>query len=342
MFEYICDFAKQMEAGISLGERFTIPEGRFSSVVLCGMGGSAIAGDLLGVYRETDLRVPFEVVRSYCLPKWVGKDALVIVSSFSGNTEETLACLEQAVARDLRITAVTTGGKLGDVCGRRHIPIIRLSEIELPPKIPPRAALGYSFGALLTVFNRKGFISQAAGQVEETSTLLRELSGDYRRPESEPGKAAITLRGKLPLIYASSRLSGVVNRFSGQLAENAKTLSHGNCLPEMNHNEIVGVGRPEGSSELMAAVILRSVFDHPRVKERLNITEEVLSDVGIDIIQVNSRGGNVLSDMLSLVYFGDWMSYHLAVAEGIDPIPIQRIDEFKHRLGNDADKKIIK
>ncbi|MBL7191062.1 bifunctional phosphoglucose/phosphomannose isomerase [bacterium] len=334
MFDYIRSFGRQLTAGFSLGSEIGIPERKFSSAAFCGMGGSAIAGDLINVYSEGFMNCPVIVVRGYKLPAWVNENSLVIASSFSGGTEETISCLNQAVEKGVAAIAITKGGAVAEICRINKIPVVNLTSAGLPDSIPPRAALGVSFGVLFTLFRRLRILSTNDEETAGIELFLEDLSEDYQRENSEPARLAKQIKGKLPIFYASSGLSGVTGRFCAQLAENAKTLAYYNTLPEMNHNEIMGMGRPEEIKDKITAVFLRSAFDNPRVTARMEITKSLLSNLGIETYNIEARGGTILADMMSLVHYADWLSYHLAVLEGIDPLPIDRIDNLKNRLAD--------
>lgn len=333
MFRCIADFPLQVEEALRIGASapISLRSNGVRSIVLTGMGGSAIAGDLLRSYLAEELQIPFVVNRSYGLPGFVDRDSLVIVSSYSGNTEETMASYRDAIRRKAPVLCSTTGGeaeglalKHGHAC------------IKVPPGLQPRAALGYSFFPLLLALCRMGFIKPRPEDIGETVVALRKKSliyADLKNPENHALKMAKRLRGKLPVIYsASDRLDAVNVRWRGQISENAKHLAFGHVLPEMNHNEIVGWKVDRELMKKMAVVFLRDVGTYPRVRVREEITKGILQKKASMVLEAWSEGTSLLARIFSLVYAGDWVSYYLAILINEDPTPVRVIDYLKGEL----------
>ena len=328
MFDYISGFAKQLKEGYNLIETPVLSEGTFNSVILCGMGGSAIGGGLLADYAKPEMTIPFIINRSYRLPGWVNEKTLAIFSSYSGNTEETLSCFDEARKRKIPSLAITSGGELSELCYDADIPII-----QIPGGLPPRAALGYSFATLFSLFKRLKFIDTSDDEFESAVELLEKLSAEYSNTAGEPANLAAEIEGKTPVFYADGfRLGAVVSRFRCQLAENAKTLAFGNVFTELNHNEIVGWGIPFTTLEDFAAVFIRDSQSDRRVMEQMRGMKDILQNLGLPVWDVQAAGETSLAKMLALVHYADWLSYHLAVLNGVDPIPIERIDALKESL----------
>jgi glucose/mannose-6-phosphate isomerase len=333
MYTWIADFPKQIEEAVRIGKEAKIKlnvQG-VQNIVLTGLGGSAIGGDLLRSYLAEELDVPFTVNRYYTLPGFVGKNTLVIVSSYSGNTEETISAHKDAIRRKARVLCIGTGGETVKTAKK-----FKQSWIQIPPGLSPRAALGYSFFPLLIVLGRLGFIKPKDREIKETIQLLKNKSALFSNPESPenaPLKLAERIKGKLPVIYSPVEHLDTVNiRWRGQIAENAKQLSSGHVLPEMNHNELVGW---EVLSELMKqmhVIFLSDIGTHKRVAIRERITKQIVSQYAGEVTEIASEGKGLLARLFSLIYFGDWVTLYLAILNNVNPEPVAIIDYLKNEL----------
>jgi len=333
MRSLILGFPRQVEEAVAIGEASTIrlPVSQVRNIVVSGLGGSAIGGDLLRSYLADDLRVPLAVSRHYFLPGYVDKNSLVIVSSYSGNTEETISSHKDAVRRKARVLCITSGGTIKALATKWKQPVI-----TIPGGLQPRAALGYSFFPTLIAIAKLGFIKPRKKEIAETISLLKSKAGIYADAEA-PGntahRIAQTLRGKLPVVYSSADRFDAVNvRWRGQISENAKSLAYGNVFPELNHNEIVGWEVLRDVMKQIHVIILRDEGDNARVQLRMNITKEIIGEFADGITEVRSEGKSLLARIFSLLYLGDWVSYYLAVGNGIDPTPVKKIDLLKNEL----------
>jgi glucose/mannose-6-phosphate isomerase len=301
-------------------------------IVLCGLGGSAIGGDLLRSYLADQLRIPFLVNRSYVLPRFVGLKTLVIVSSYSGSTEESVACYREAVKRRAKILCITSGGTVERMARKYKHPVIMV-----PGGLPPRSALGYSFFPLLITLSKAGFVPDPSRAVRETISVLETLTDEYRNPDNAdnaPLRLAEQARERICVVYtAAERFDSVGTRWRGQISENAKSLVFGNVVPEMNHNELVGWKVLKEPMQAMQVFFLRDAGDHPRVARRLDITRRLVGDHTSHIAEVWSRGKSPLARMFSLISLGDWLSLYLAILHGEDPTPVDVITYLKTELG---------
>ncbi len=301
------------------------------NIVLCGLGGSAIGGDLLKSYLADELRVPFHVNRNYTIPRFVGPKTLVIISSYSGNTEETTTAHREAAKRKAKILCISSGGATAKNARTRKNPMI-----TIPGGLPPRAALPYSFFPLLITLAQLRLIKSKSRDIKETLSLLETLSSTYGNPEAIDNQAlriAQQLTGRIGVIYASTeRFDAVATRWRGQMAENAKTLMWGHVLPEMNHNELVGWKVLRNQMQDMQVIFLRDRGDHPRIRMRMDITKSILGSFTSRITEVWSEGTSVLARMFSLTYLGDWVSFYTAILNGEDPSPVAVIDFLKSEL----------
>ena len=333
MYSWLCDFPLQVEDAVRIASKapLTLNTRGITSIVLTGMGGSAIGGDLARSYLSGELKVPLTVSRSYALPAFVGSKTLVVISSYSGNTEETLSSYRDAIRRKSRILCITTGGEV-ERLARKH----GHACIKVPPGLQPRAALGYSFFPFLIALSRLGFIKSQRRDIRETISGLKFRSHIYRDPRNAgnlPLKVAAQLHGRLPIFYsASDHLDAVNVRWRGQVSENAKQLAYGNVLPEMNHNEIVGWKVDRGLLKKMAVVFLRDRGTHPRVQLREEITRRIIRSYASEVVEVRSEGRSLLARIFSLVYVGDWASYYLAILNRQNPTPVKVIEYLKNEL----------
>jgi glucose/mannose-6-phosphate isomerase len=334
MRELLVRFPEQVEEAISIGENAKIPPNlsTVSSIILTGLGGSAIGGDLLRSYLADEVQIPIIVNRHYFLPEFVEKDSLVIVSSYSGNTEETIAAYHDALRRRARILCISSNGEIERIA-RSHKNAI----IKVPKGLPPRAALGYSFFPLLVTLIRTGIVRERTRDLRETIGLLREKADVYADSTARSNEAlniAKDFVGKLLVVYSTTEHLDSVNlRWRTQLAENAKVLAYGNVLPEMNHNELVGWNVQKRLMKDIVVVVLRDADEHSRVQVRLELTTRIVGKYASRVVEAKSEGKSLLARMFSLIHLGDWVSYYLAILNRVDPTPVKVIDYLKAELG---------
>ena len=302
------------------------------NVVITGMGGSAIGGNLLRVYSLDRVSIPVIVSRSYTLPFFVSEKTLVIVSSYSGNTEETLSAYETAKRRKAKIISICTGGKLKEFSLRDGYPVITIRE-----GLSPRAAIAYSFIPLVMLFGKMGLLSDLRDEMEESIELLEKIREEYK-PEipfedNLAKKLAYRLYGKLPVFYGSTGITEVIaERWKGQISENSKAPAYFNFFPELNHNEIVGTDYPRELLKQFEIIMLKDMEDHPRNRMRMEITKNLLKEVVSGVSEIESRGKSRMARMFSLIMLGDYISEYLAVLYGVDPTPVAKINLLKDEL----------
>ena len=332
-FRLLVEFPQQVEEAVQIARAAEVKLSvrGIQKIVITGLGGSAISGDLLRSYLADQIRIPIFVNRHYSLPEFVGKNTLVFVSSYSGNTEETTAAHRQATKRAAKIVCISSDGETASMANRYRQPLIMI-----PRGLPPRAALGYSFFPMLITLNKLRLVKVNQSAWKETVSLLKALSERYRNVDSMHNVAidlATRLKNRLPVVYsATERFDSVNLRWRGQLAENAKVLAFGNVLPEMNHNELVGWRVLKNLMKNIAVVILRDKGDHRRVQKRMDITNDIVGEFAAYVTEVQSEGDSVLARMFSLIYLGDWVSFYLAVLNGVDPTPVKVVDYLKLQL----------
>lgn len=337
MLAVVEQFPAQVREALLIGESaLDLPSADgLDSIVVLGMGGSGISGDIAASLLYCASPVPVFTVKGYSLPALVGPGSLVFAVSYSGNTEETLTCLDEALARGARVVAVASGGRLEDVAGDNGLPVFRI-----PAGLQPRACLGYLAVPLIAALERMGIVSGMVEMFSAAVGMLEERSLEYGAAaplDGNPAKRlAKDLVGFMPVVYGSEGTSQVAaKRWKAQFNEMAKVPSFDNCFPELNHNETVGWQNLEEVCSRCHLVVLREPHENPRIARRIEITIDLLGDHLGHITQVCARGSNVVEHLLDLIYFGDFASVYLALALGQDPTPVTRIEELKKRLAEE-------
>lgn len=333
MHRHLEAFPHQLREALEIGREapVTVSASGVRSVVVAGMGGSAIGADIAAGHLAGTLGVPFLVVRNYDLPAFVGPDTIVVAASYSGNTEETLAAYHAARTRGARIVCITTGGELGGLAAAAGHDLVRI-----PAGLPPRAALGYSLVPLLVLLGRLGIAPDPEDDVGDAMAVSREAVSMYglgAASDENPAKTlAAWLSEGLPVVYGTPRTAAVATRWCGQLGENAKTVAHRHELPEMNHNEIVGWSGERPLAGCARVVFLHDVDDHPRNELRIGVTRREVEAAGAAARDVRGFGRLGLGRLMSLIMLGDFVSFYLAVLRGVDPTPVEPIVRLKKAL----------
>jgi glucose/mannose-6-phosphate isomerase len=294
------------------------------------MGGSAIGGDLAKDYLVDNLTVPVEVVREYDLPGYVGKRSCVVISSYSGNTEETVSAMKESLARGATLVALTTGGEVEKLAEANGIPLLRI-----PAGFQPREALAFSFIPILSILGSRCRDLDFEGEIGQAVEVLRSLSKRLAGPdeENEAYRLARALRDRFPVIYSRSKyFRSVVNRWRSQLAENSEVLATTHLLPELNHNEIVGWGQNREFLSRTHVIFLTDAGFDTKIRLRLDLTREILEPLAGGSSEIRSEGEGLLSRMLTLIYKGDFVSLYHSCLYGVDPTPVDKIVLLKERL----------
>ena len=292
-------------------------------VVIAGMGGSAIAGSLLQIYcSEKAPNLHVHVSRSYEVPAFVDSKTLVFVSSYSGNTEETLSSFKSAMRKGARIVVVSSGGRILKQAEELNKPLV-----ALPEGIQPRAALPYLFLPLLNVMHASGLIPDPSSEISAAIGSLKSAASGYKE---RARSLAEKLVGKVPLIYSSDRFAGIAYRWKTQFNENAKIHAFSHFFPELNHNELVGFSKLNAN---YYAIMIEDEADSRRIKERIKLTKDIIGGKGVPSTQIVIKGEHLLTRILSAVHIGDLASVYLAKLTGVDPEPVAIIEDFKKQLG---------
>ena len=324
MKELIKEFPNQLRESINISRLFELKiERTINNIVLCGLGGSGIGGEIVKTWTRNTSNMPIEVVHGYTLPSYVSQNTLVILSSYSGNTEETLACLEEAISRKSLILSVTSGGQLKEKTNK-----VGAQCITIPGGLPPRSALGYSLVQLAGIFCQLNLadveilekINRASRFIEERQNEIMMLAENLLE-----NSKSLNL-----IFYGEDILAPILLRACQQMNENSKELAFYNVIPEMNHNEIVGWGADPGK---FYTIFIRSQFENSRNKHRLNITSEIISGKTKNVHSLKGVGENSIEESFYLIHLFDWLSFLKGEKKGVDVTEVNIIDYLKSQLG---------
>jgi glucose/mannose-6-phosphate isomerase len=304
--------------------------GSVANVVVLGMGGSGIAGNVFEAVAGPDLQVPISVVKSYGVPGFVGPASLVFAVSFSGDTEETVEAAQAAVSRGAAVVAVTSGGELAKLAEGWRVPAV-----PVPSSIPqPRAGVGAMAVPLLVVAEDLGLLPGARRSIEQAVAQLRRRRDQLVGPTSPAAALARRIGRTIPLVYGEAGIGAVAAwRWKADVNENAKAPAFTASNPELCHNEVAGWGQHgDVTRQLLTLVNLRHGGEHPRIARRFELVDDIVREVVAGIEEVRAEGQGRLAQLLDLVIFGDFVSLHLAAQEGLDPGPVPALTEIKSRL----------
>jgi glucose/mannose-6-phosphate isomerase len=324
MKKLVLDFPIQLQEALIIGKnyRFTTELKDFNNVVVTGLGGSGIGGSIVQNYVFDKLKVPFLVNKDYSLPAFVGRKSLVIVCSYSGNTEETLMAMREAIKKRATVVCITSGGTVAEIANKK-----RLDCILVPAGMPPRSCLGYSMVQLLFVLGHFGLIN---GSFEkDIRKAIKYMKENEATTQKDAMALAKKIAGKTPVIYSAGLFEGVAIRFRQQLNENSKMLCWHGVVPEMNHNELVGW---RDAAQDKAVIILRSKDDFERVQTRIEINKNVIKKYTNTIIELYADGKSYLEQAFFLIHLTDWVSVFLADLRDLDATEVKVIDFLKNSL----------
>lgn len=323
MKDHVARFPAQLQEALQIAEsaQLTAHE-NIQQVVISGLGGSGIGGTLIAELTADECKVPVIINKDYFLPAFVNEHTLVIISSYSGNTEETVQAIEAAIGKKAKVVCITSGGKIADIASKHNFDCIKV-----PGGNPPRTCLGYSLVQLYRIFNHNKLISDSyKAQFKATIDLLNKEQEPINKEAKE---VAQKLHNKLPVIYSLGSTEGIAVRFRQQINENSKMLCWHNVIPEMNHNELVGWTT---RNENLAVVVLRTSFDYARNVKRLEVCKEVFKKYAPVILDIQAKGNSKLEQAIYLVHLTDWVSCYLADLKQIDPVEVKVIDHLKAEL----------
>ncbi|HEX7456652.1 MAG TPA: SIS domain-containing protein [Candidatus Nanoarchaeia archaeon] len=303
------------------------------NIVVSGMGGSALGPHF--VRSVFDISLPVQIVNDCVLPSFVGEKTLVVVSSYSGATEETINSLKDAKKKSAKIIGVTSGGTLKENLKQASLPYYQF-DTEYNPSGQPRMGLGYSIGGVLGLFSMLGFAKFSDRQMEQALKHLEEIGESFdletAKNENQAKKTALALVGRIPIITAGPFLAGNAHIFANQINENAKTFADYFLLSEMSHHLLEGIANPADLGEKISFVFLDTLLYEKNIGLRVNITKEILSKADIESISYKIKAENKVDAAFEALVFSSWTSFYLAAANEIDPSPIPNVDYFKEQL----------
>ena len=331
MINFCVNSAKLYREATELAHNIKLNYPEPDNVIVAGMGGSGIGGDLLKDWARNQIAIPIEVNREYELPAYASRNTLVLLTSYSGDTEETLSSFLDALKRKCMIYCVSSGGALLEKAERLSVPYLRV-----PSGIPPRAALPYLFVPLLICMEKMGLVSGASEELSEAFQLLEKTSKDNapEKPTMENFAKALALNiGQTsPIVYGFGFYRSVATRFKQQFNENSKVPAKWDVFSELNHNEIVGWERAGKLGKCFSAIFLRDSEESTAIQSRIEITKELVEQAGVGLMEVQAQGKSRLARMLSTVCTGDFTSVYLAVLHGVDPTPVKTVNYLKETL----------
>lgn len=325
MDKLVQEFPEQLLEALEIGRAAQIKplEKPVKHILVAGMGGSGIGGNFIAELIKENCSLPYIVSKGYSLPAYIGEESLVILSSYSGNTEETLESMEYALKQGARMICIASGGKL--IAKAKEL---GLDYIQVPAGKPsPRACLGYSFVQQLFILNKLGIIDESLiKEVETASALLSKEQDDIKVRAKH---LADFMNDKIPVIYTTDRMESVAVRFRQQVNENAKMLCWHHVIPEMNHNELVGWRNHNND---LAVIFFRNRDDYRRNQARMDIMKGIIGEYTNSVIEVYSKGATLLERNMYFVHLGDWISVYLAEMRKVDSMEVKVIDFLKGEL----------
>jgi len=321
----ILDSIKQFDVNLDFFNQLELKRRSFKKILLCGMGGSALIGDILSYFQKNNfapllLKLPIYIHRSYTLPPEADDDTLIICISYSGQTEETLSAYQKAKENDLEIAAITCGGKLAELCQQNKNPWVKI-----PTALQPRLSLGYQLAALVKIFMAYGLLPSSAD--DEFIGLSKKIIP--LQLENETKTFCQKLNRKTPIIYSSDNNQALARIWKIKFNENTKIPAFWNYFPELNHNEMVGWNNIFGTFHFL---FIQDSDDMIRIQKRMELTAQLLKQRGLEVDFIKLVGANPLEKLFWGITLGDWISYHLAIFYGVDPNPVDMVEEFKQKL----------
>jgi len=320
----ILDFSNHMKTALSLASKIELekPEVDYKNVLILGMGGSGIGGVLVKNWIADDISIPVQVANDYQVPAYVDQDTLIIASSYSGNTEETIMALNEAMERNVSVVGITSGGKLEKFCNENNFPVF-----IVPGGNPPRASLGYSLATLCAVFEKLELVTNRyTAMIERAGQLIEANLADIQTKGMEVAKF---LTDRTPIFYATPHMEGLAIRCRQQINENSKGLAWHHLIPEMNHNELLGWS---GGNASFAPIFLLSQHEFNRNLRRIDLTKEEIEARNSSSMTFVGKGESLVEETIYLMHILDWASLYLADIKNQDPVAIPVIDKLKAAL----------
>ncbi|MDP1538546.1 MAG: bifunctional phosphoglucose/phosphomannose isomerase [bacterium] len=319
MKKIILDFPKQFKIGLEIAKNIRIKD-KFDKVLICGMGGSALPGDILEMWLEDKkINIGLDIHRNYGLPYQIDKKYLIICISYSGNTEETISSFMEARKKKIKTIAITSGGELLELCQRHEVPFAKI-----PQGYQPRMALGFQFSALIKILVNSGIIKNNLENVLALEKNLKPL-----KLESQAKIIAKKIINKIPIVYTSDKFRKLARIWKIKFNESAKLPAFYNYFPELNHNEMTGFVNLQTK---FYVIFLRDSAENTKILKRMKLTAEILKQKMIDSSFIDLSGKEILYKIFSNILLSDWVSYYLALKYKVDPLSVNLQEEFKKKL----------
>ena len=320
----VANFSKQLSEAIAIGMNAKLSPSatKINNVLICGLGGSGIGGSIVNELVVAEATVPVNITKGYFIPAYVNEHTLVIISSYSGNTEETLNCMELAIAKNAKIVSITSGGKVLELSNE-----INADVIVVPGGMPPRSCLGYSLTQLFFILGFNKIISD--DYKNELERSLELLADEEHNIFAEATSIANKLVDKMPVIYATTNNEGIAIRFRQQLNENAKILCWHHVIPEMNHNELVGWTE---KNDNLSVILFIDKDEYSQNVKRIEINKEVIRKYTSHITEIHSKGNSAIQKAIYFIHLGDWVSVILGELRGVDLMEVDVINHLKSKL----------
>jgi len=320
----IQDFTKHIATALNIGNNTNLSpcNKEIKNVLICGLGGSGIGGTIISQIVANNASLPITINKDYKIPAFVNDKTLVIISSYSGNTEETLEMLAQAETVNAEIACFTSGGELEEIAKEKGY-----NHMIIPGGNPPRAAFGLAFPQLFFILKHYNIVTE--DYISQFESAIKLINEEEKSIITEAKQVADKLFGNLPVIYSDATFEGVSVRFRQQINENAKMLCWHHVIPEMNHNELVGWRKKE---ENIAVILFRNETDYYRTQKRMEINKSVIAEYTSNITEIYSKGSTQLERSLYLIHLGDWVSFILGEKKGVDITEVDVITMLKNKL----------
>jgi len=323
MYKVLRDFPLQFGKALAIAAKIKVPKKNYSNIIVAGMGGSSMPAAIIETYLGKNLKTPILICQNYDLPPEANSKSLVFASSFSGNTEETLSVYKECHRKKIQMVGITTGGELAKLCQKDNIPLILIPN----DGIQPRCGTGYMFTGILKAMIGAGLAPNKTAEIEATAKAMAKMSF-----EEEAKKMAQQLLGKLIIVYASEKYKEIARICKIKFNENSKVLAFYNYFPELNHNETAGFTNFGKENIPTVVIILRNKNDHSRILKRMEITADIIREKGGEVLNISMPAGNPLTQIFGTLYFGDFLSYYLALGYNTDPSPVEVVEYLKKRL----------
>jgi len=321
----------ELPAKVNISRKVSIKYKKPRHIVITGMGGSAIGGEILKDWLRDELPIPIEISRDYTLPAYANKDTLVFAISHSGETEETLSSFVDALHKKCMTVSITSGGHLLSFSKKLNLPFV-----QIPEGLPPRAAIPYLFFPLPILLEKIGVLFNVKEEVDETIRIMKTL-GETNSPKipvknNLAKKLALELIGTVPVVYGFKQYNAIAHRLKTQFNENSKVVSRYDVFPELNHNEVVGWEAPEALTKHFSVIIIRDHNESSEIRRRIDATKSLALKGAKKVLEIYASGDGKLAKMFSVLHIGDFVSVYLAILQKKDPTPVETISAIKEEI----------